>query len=519
MCKTKSCSCHLNGGLATVALSMVFLVIFSVLAGPAGASGPRSGGTLTFGTESEFAGFETIKFASRLAINGSIAANTIMEPLFRLDADDNLVPVLGLSAMATEGGKRWNVKLRKGVKFHDGTAFTADAVVTHWGRLLDPANKFRGRSALGALVAVEKIDAYTVGFRLKHPWLPFQRTLASTRTLANLIPSPKAVEQGTQARAPVGTGPFMFKEWKSGDRFVVVKNPAYWQKGRPYLNEIVFKPLVDPQTRYASLQSGQVDMIWMDRGNLIHRAGKDPALVVHRSVDNGAEIFILNTARPPLDDINVRRALAHAHNQALQVKMVYQGSIPVVHHPFGSDFQCPDDGYLLHDPTKARKLAQKHGQPVSLEVLHSSSKRGRDIGEITQRLFKDAGMQASPVGMEFGPVIKKVISGNYQVSTWRISSRPDQGPALFLALHSASRANFSRYKNPEMDQLLVAQRMETDPGKRREILCRIARRINEDIPLLYRGGMANHVITGPRVKGLNDMKNGIVQFGEVWLQH
>ena len=502
----------------TVAFSTVFLVSFAILVGPAAASGPKRGGTLTFGTESEFAGFEVIKFSSRLAINGSIAANTIMEPLFRLDEDDNLIPVLGLSARETEEGKLWVVKLRKGVKFHDGTNFNADAVVAHWGRMLDPANKYRGRSALGALVAVEKIDAYTVGFRLKHPWLPFRHTLASTRTLANLIPSPRAVDQGTQARAPVGTGPFVFKQWKSGDRFTVGRNRFYWQKGRPYLDEIVFKPLVDPQTRYASLQSGQVDMIWMDRGNLINKAGRNPDLVVHRSEDNGAEIFVINTARPPLDDINVRRALAHAYSQTLQVKMVYQDSIPVVHHPFGADFQCPDDGYLSHDPARAKKLAGKHGQPVSLEVLHSSSKRGRDIGEITQRLLKDAGMQASPVGMEFGPVIKKVISGNYQVSTWRISSRPDQGPSLFRALHSASRGNFSRYKNPEMDKLLVAQRMETDAAKRQEILCRIARRINEDIPLLYRGGMANHVITSMRVKGLTDMKYGIVRLNEVWIQ-
>ena len=502
---------------ATVAISAVFLVLGTILAGPVAASGPRHGGTLTFGTESEFAGFEVIKFASRLAINGSIAANTIMEPLFRLDENDNLVPVLGLSATASQGGKRWTVTLRKGVVFHDGTAFTADAVVAHWNRMLDPANRFRGRSALGALVVVEKIDDFTVAFQLKHPWLPFERMLGSTRTLANLIPSPKAVEQGAQARTPVGTGPFVFKEWRSGDRFVVVKNPAYWQKDRPYLDEIIFKPLVDPQTRFASLQSGQVDVIWTDRGNLIQKAGRDPALVVHKSEDNGAEIFIINTSRPPLDDINVRRALAHANNQALQVKMTYRDSIPVVTHPFGADVQCRDDGYLRHDPARARELAAQHGQPVALELLHSSSKRGRDIGEVTQQLLKEAGIQASPVGLEFGPVIKKVISGDYQVSTWRISSRPDQGPALYRALHSKSRGNFSRYKSPEMDQLLLAQRMETDPAKRQEILCRIALRINQDVPLLYRGGMRSHLIARTNVKGLTDMKNGIVRLSDVWM--
>jgi ABC-type transport system substrate-binding protein len=98
--------------------------------------------------------------------------------------------------------------------------------------------------------------------------------------------------------------------------------------------------MTDSQTRYASLQSGQVDIIWMDRGNLINKANADNSLKVYYSEDNGAEIFILNTSAPPLDDVNVRRALAHAHNQERQVKMVYKDSIPVVHHPFGNQCEC-----------------------------------------------------------------------------------------------------------------------------------------------------------------------------------
>ena len=167
--------------------------------------------------------------------------------------------------------------------------------------------------------------------------------------------------------------------------------------------------------------------------------------------------------------------------------------------------------------TLARELLAGYGKPVELEVLHSNSKRGRDIGEITQQLFKDVGVTANPAGLDFGPVIKKVISGKYQVSTWRISSRPDQGPALFLTLHSKSRANFSRYKNPEMDQLLVAQRMETDPKRRNEILCQIARLINDDVPILYRGGMRGHIITKANVNGISSIKDGIVRLETVSL--
>ena len=501
------------------ALSIFFLAATLIvgLSHTTRASEHKYGGILTFGVENEFAGFETIQSASRLAINGSIAANTIMEPLFRMDAKDQLVPVLGLSAKASQDGMLWTIALRQGVRFHDGTPFNADAVVNHWQRMFDLQNKFRARSAMSVIASVEKQDDSTVLFRLKHPWLPFLRVITSTRGLINLIPSPQAVAQGTQNRAPVGTGPFMFKEWNAGDRFVVVKNPDYWRKDIPYLEAIAFKPMPDSQTRFTSLRTGQLDIIWSDRGTIIEQAGKDADLRVYHSDDNGAEIFILNTAKPPLDDVVVRRALAYAHNQSRHVKMVYKDSIPNVHHPFGDDCPCAEDGYRAYQPARARELLAGYKQPLALSVMHSNSPRGREIGQITQQLMKDVGIEANPVGLNFGPVIKNVLSGQYQLSTWRISPRPDQGSSLFLMFHSQSRGNFSHYRNPEMDRLLMAQRMETDPARRQRLLCQIAQLINKDVPIIYRGGMRSHIITRKTVNGIADMAYGIVRLEVVWL--
>lgn len=475
---------------------------------------PESEGTLTFGAENDFAGFELLESSSRLAINDAIAANTIMEPLFRMDADDELIPVLGLSATPSDDGKTWTVPLRQGVRFHDGTPFNADAVVHHWERILNPENKFQGRSGVGPIVSVDKKDEYTVIFNLKHPWLPFKSSIGDSRGLMGLIPSSKAVETGIQQRSPVGTGPFKFESWKTGDSLTVVKNPDYWQKDKPFLERITFSSLPDSQTRFASLKSGRMDIIWMDQGNIIEKAKNDPDLRVYAGDDNGAEIFVLNTGKPPFDNVDVRRAFAHAHNQDLQVKMAYKNSIPVVHHPFGNQCQCSEDGYRAHDQDQARKLLAQYGQKLEVEILHTNSKRGRDIGEITQRLLKDVGVSATPVGLDFGPIIQKVLGGDYQMSTWRISSRSDQGPALFWMLHSESLANYSRYKNPELDKLLVAQRMETDPAKRETILCEVARVINDEAPILYRGGMRSHVIASNKVEGISALNNGILRLEE-----
>ena len=505
-----------KSGQGVVLSILLFLLIGWFSVGHALAERPRLGGTLEFGTENDFAGFEVLQSGSRLAINGAIAANTIMEPLFRMDAEGNMVPVLALSIQPSDDGKAYTIVLRQKVQFHDGTPFNADAIVYHWGRLLNPENKFRGLAAMSVIASVSKIDDFTVKFHLKHAWIPFQKVISSTRGLIDLIPSPKAVEMGTQDRTPVGTGPFKFKAWKSGDSFTVVKNPDYWRKDLPYVDEIIFKPMPDAQTRYASLKSGQLNMIWMDQGNILSKAQADASLKIHSGEDNGAEIFILNTSKPPFDDVNVRRAVAHALNQERQVKMVYNESIPVVHHPFGNSCDCPDDGYREYHPDKARQLLSAYGQPMEIELLHSNSKRGQDIGEITQFLLKEVGITVNPVGLDFGPVVKKVIGGQYQISTWRISSRPDQGPALFLMFHSQSRANYSHYQNPEMDHLLIAQRMETDADKRNKMLCQIARLINEDAPIIYRGGMRSHIITHAEVEGIPPMKDGIVRLEEVW---
>lgn len=517
-CVLPMVKCCLHKKAAWVAAFFITTVFLTALfTAPAAALEPRHGGILTFGVENEFAGFDALKSGARLAINGAIANNTIQEPLFRMDKNGGLIPVLGLAAEATDGGKSWTIKLRRGVAFHDGTPFDAGAVIAHYQRLLNPENRFRGRGYILPVQAIEKIDEFTVRFLLAHPWLPFLSSISNTRGLGATIPSPKAVAAGTQDRAPVGTGPFKFSEWQSGDRFVVVKNTSYWQKDRPYLDQIVFRPLPDQQTRFASLMSGETDLIWIDRGHLIEKARADDRYRVIQDEDNGAEIFLLNTSKPPLDDVSVRRALAHAHNQSLQVKMVYQDSIPVVHHPFGAQFSCEDNGYREFDPQKAKQALAEYGKPVEIECLHSNSARGRDIGVLTQKLLKDVGVTATPVGLDFSPVIKKVLSADFQIATWRMSSRPDQGPALFNMFHSQSKANYSHYSRPEMDRLLLAQRLENDPVKRNELLCQIIRMINDDVPILYRGGMRYHVIARRSVQGISELNAGILQLTDAWI--
>ncbi|HEY6872547.1 MAG TPA: ABC transporter substrate-binding protein [Geobacteraceae bacterium] len=481
------------------------------------AAGPEYGGTLSVAVESDAQGFDPIKTGSMNTSTRSVAM-AIEERLFDMDEKGNLVPELGLSAKPSKNGMSWTIRLRKGVSFHDGTPFNADAVVQHWQRILDPKSRFKGLIYIQPIESVKKEDEFTVRFLLKHPWSSFKDTITGAHAIASYIPSPKAVREGTQDRAPVGTGPYMFKEWITNDRFVAIRNPKYWRKGKPYLDNIVFRTVPDMQTRFAGLQSGELDVIITDRGASVLQAQGEPSLKVYSSESTGAEIFALNTSKPPLDDVRVRQALSYAWNQDFYVKASYKDTIPVVKDPFGGAISCGEVSYHEYNPEKGRKLLAEYGKPVSLELLHTNTSRGREFGEIVQRLFKEIGVTVRLTPLTFGQWIKRVMTNDYQMSGWQLFDATDMGPYLFGSLFSKSEVNVTHYKNPKMDEMLMIQETSTDPRTRQKALCGVAKLINEDAPFLYRGGLRFNIIAKSKVQGISKVDHGIIRVRDAWVK-
>lgn len=510
-----------SGGRAVLVVLVVGIITLLTNSGRgecATAAKPKSGGTLTVGVELEFRGFDPLK-ANFMGIADRTVIMAVEERLFDMDAKGNLVPELALSAKPAKDGKSWTIKLRKGVLFHDGSQFNADAVVSHWQRLLDPKNKYFARYAIEPIEEVQKVDEYTVRFMLKHPWAPFKSALSAPQSFAVFIPSPKAVKEDTHNRAPVGTGPYMFKEWLANDRLTVTRNPNYWRKGKGYLDSVVFRPMPDMQARFTSLQSGESDVIQTDRGASILQAREDSSLKVYASDSGGAYNFLLNASKPPLNDPRVRQALAHAWDQELLIKADYKGTLPVAKDPFGGMLACGDAGYREYNPAKARKLLAEYGKPVTLEMNHTNTPRGREAGEIMQRLFKEVGVTLTLTPMAEGLLSKRGISGDYQISGWKMMDFDEMGPLLKGNLYSSSKLNFSKYQNPKMDELLTTQQMSTDRKTREKALCGVASLINEDAVFLYGGGRRFHVIAKAGVKGIDNVRNGVIRVSDAWLDN
>lgn len=499
------------GTLATVAL--LSSPAYAAKARPA--AGPTAGGTLTVGIEEDSKGFDPIK-AGYLSVQARSIAFAVEERLFDIDKKGNLIPELGLAATPSKDGKSWTIKLRQGVSFHDGVPFNADAVVSHWERILDPNNRFRGASLMEPIESVKKVDEFTIRFQLRYPWIPLKDLLASTNVIAAYIPSPKAVTEGTQDRSPVGTGAFMFKEWLPNDRLVVVKNPNYWQTGKPHLDSIVFRTVPDMQTRFSGLKSGELDIILTDRGASVLQVKDDNSLKLYSSNASGAETILFNTSKPPLNDLRVRRAIAHAWNQDFYIKASYKDTIPAIDSPFGEGDSCGNLGYPEYNQEKARKLISEYEKPVNLELQVTSTPRGREFGEIIQRMLKEVGITVTITPLALSQRNKLVFAGEYEMTGWQMFDATDMGPTLYANLFSTSALNFSKYGSPELDKLLTSTQTSTNAKERQKAMCKVAKHINDEAIFLYRGGIRYNAIAKASVKGVDRVDRGIVRVKDIW---
>src|SRR6266581_6788835 len=185
-------------------------------------------------------------------------AKSFYEGLYGFDKDMKMIPVLAESYEATKDGLTYTVKLKKGIKFHDGTDFKADAVKVNLDRVTNPDNKLKRYGLYNNNIAkTEVVDDYTVRFTLKTPFSPFINQLAHPSTV---MISPAALKQwGNKDIAfhPVGTGPFKFVKWKATDYLKAAKFNGYWRKGYPKIDSITWKPVVDNNTRAAMMQTGE----------------------------------------------------------------------------------------------------------------------------------------------------------------------------------------------------------------------------------------------------------------------
>jgi peptide/nickel transport system substrate-binding protein len=492
----------------------------ALLAGPAIAQ--KQGGSITVGLELDIAGFDPLKVGV-FDTAALTAAASVFDTLTTLDDKGVAQPKLAQSWTHSDDYKTWTFKLRPGVKFHDGTPFNAEAVKANFDRQKDPANKCRCAFYIAYIHDVQAPDELTVVYNLNDPAvnLPALQTIPSTN---NVIQSPTAwkTKGDDYNRNPVGTGPYVLKSWTAGDRMVLEKNPDYWDKSRIYLDRIVLKPLPDAQSRFASLQSGEADIVWDDEfdADNIQKAQKDPKLTVHAYVGSGAQVYAFNTKVAPFDDVRVRQALVMGLDRKKMSQAITNGLSRPASNPYGegSWVKCKDDGALPFDVEKAKALIKDYGKPVEFKMIVTATPRGRTIGQVLQQFWKQIGANMEIEQIDQATVVPRAFMRQFQLTPWRIVDLADPDPQMYANFKTGSAVALANYSNPELDRLLDDARVTADPAKRTEDYCAISRLINKEAIWFWTFQNTYYALSSAKLKGLPKMYSGVIDVSRVWME-
>ena len=411
---------------------------------------------------------------------------SMFDSLVGRDADNRIVPQLAESWRLVDD-TTWQVKLRRGVVFHDGEPFNAEAVRATFQRALDPEQKSPNRANMAEIARVDVIDDYTVNLVTRQPYAPLINRLLDFP----MVPPKYTAEKGNQGMAlkPVGTGPYRFVELVKDDRLVVEAFDRHW-RGAPKIRRVVYKPIPEPFTRAAALRNNEVDLITTVPPSLARELERVGGLRVQRVPSSWIIYLGLNALKKPLSDPRVRQALNSATDVDAIVKNVLEGSGrrlagPLTPQMFGYDASVK--GYA-HDPARARKLLAEAGYADGLEItLESPAGRYQGDKEIAEALggqWQKAGFKPKVQVAEWGAYFKRYLGKQFQDAYLLGLGGPMQdGDELYNLVSSKGRGLY--YKNERVDTLFDLGRGTMDAAKRRQVYRDLARAMVEDATWVF----------------------------------
>lgn len=438
-----------------------------------------------------------------------MVTSKVMEGLLYLDNELKPQPLLAQAWDISPDGLTYTFKLRPNVKWHDGQPFTsADVSYT----ILEVLKKVhpRGRTAFAKVTAVETPDALTAVIKLSQPAPPMLTALASSYESPMV---PKHLFAGTDPSAnpyiskPVGTGPFVFKEWKKGDYILLEKNADYWQAGKPSLQRIVFRIISDASARAASFETGEGHIGGLSPIPLtdMPRIAKNPALNIETRGYAYMSPYMLmevNLRKPPLDDVRVRQAIAHAIDRARMTQVVWLGYGQPAVSPIPSQvttFHSTDIPKYEFNIEKAKALLDEAGlkpgpNGIRFKMTHDFIPLGSEYqrtGEFIKQQLSRVGIDVELRSQDLPSFFRRAYT-EYDFDTTSLYygafADPTQGVQRLYWSKAIQKGvvftNNTGYNSPEMDRLLEGAQGENDPVKRKALYLDMQRLAMTDLPVI-----------------------------------
>ena len=396
--------------------------------------------------------------------------------------------------------------LRKNVKWHDGAPFTSADVRFTYELYTDPKTPTAYAESFRQVSSVETPDPYTFVAHYDKPYAPALLSWGQSIHPRHLLEG-QDVTKSPLARHPVGTGPYVFKEWRAGEKIVLESNPDYFE-GQPYIKRVVYRVIPDPSTQFLELQTGSLDFMGLQP---LQYARQTDTPAFHRLYNKyrylnfGYSYLGYNLHRPLFQDKRVRQALSYAINKQELIDGVLLGYGAIATGPYKPDTWVYNGQVRRYDynPEKAGALLaeagwkdsdgdgvlDKDGKPLAFTIV---TNQGNDLrsktGEIIQRRFREIGVDVKLRIVEWATFLKEFINpGNFDATIlgWTGGPEPDQYNIWHSSKTAPGQLNFVGYRNAEVDELLEKGRRVFDQAQRKAYYDRFQEILAEEQPYTF----------------------------------
>ncbi len=421
----------------------------------------------------------------------------VVQTLVRIDREGKVQPQLAESWEVSKDGLTVTFHLRKGVKFHDGTPFNAEAAKFNIERMLDPDLRVPIRAPFTSIESVEAVDEYTIRLHMKEPFPPLVSAFALTT--AGMI-SPASVEKyGNSYKSivhPVGTGPYVFKERVKGDHITVEKFADYWGE-KPYYDVVKFQIVPEAATRESLLLAGQVDLIILPPASDLPALKQNPDVEVLLAPSDRTIFIAMNNLDPVLKDKRVRQALNYAVDKKAIIEKVLFGAGDIMDAPMApSLFGYCKVGEYPYDPEKAKALLKEAGhETLELNFIAPTGRYVQDFqaAQAISGYLEEVGVHAPVKTMDWPSYVATITAPPEKNTTqlhylgWAPSYLDAAQQMLqFLSTYAPPHGlETSFYKNEKVDELILKAKKETNPEVRKQLYCEASKIVWDDAPWIF----------------------------------
>ncbi len=455
---------------------------------------------------------------------------SIYDTLTYLDAADPAFTTKGRLAKEwtfTEPTKL-DMKLQEGVTFHEGQDFTADDVKWTIEYVKNPDTASPNAAILDQIDSVEVLDPLTVRLNLKNPWPALPQNLTTIQ-----IYSKSATKESITTK-PNGTGPFVWKEWIPGQRITITKNPNYWIPGRPYLDEIEFRPIKEKATSLSVMEAGDAEVFFTPELKDKETIDGDASLKSVISLLNDAGyVMYMNNSRPPMNSQSLRAACSYALDRRTYFEAFLSSQGEKNTSPWAKQhwaYNPINDDAFEYDLDRAKSLLEEggikdgkgaDGKQISLNLVYPAGyPEWKQGSEMFQAAMSELGIDVKVEELELATWIDRIVTTDQYDLSWDYHFQRAVDPAWTLSLaffYPPVAGNISRYKDEKMVELITQGGSELDQEQRKKAYFAFQERWNEIVPGLIIGEFVLYHAVAKSVEGFATHPLFFQDFRNVWL--